>query len=316
MSGPFSRHLVLLAGAWLVAAAATASAQGTAQGPEGAGRFLAVVGDVQVLGADGAQRPAERATGFREGETIVTRADGMAQLRMSDGSLISVRSDSEMKLERFAYKGEDDSKASFFLSVLKGGLRTVTGLIGKLNRPGYRITTPSATIGIRGTHFELVHVLPSAATPEAPAGTYNRVFDGVTTMQNKAGLELLVNRDQTAFVALQGLLPPVLVAPPAAIFGRPTAAPQTAPQSRRDSDKGQPAAPGTRDAGRPTPTDTRSPATLSPATATTTISPTTPIISPGTTTIRPPTTIQTTPLQTAPLQTSPIQTAPATTTIK
>jgi len=216
-------HLMLFAA--LVAATGPVCAQGTE-----AGRFLSVVGDVRV-GLEGApQRAAQRATEFYEGESIITGAGALAQLRMFDGALMSVRGDTEIKLERFSYAGEQDRNASFFLSVLKGGLRTVTGVIGRQNRERYRITTATVTLGVRGTDFEIVHVPPQAASGEVPAGTYDRVFEGVTSMQNRAGVMLLVSRDQTAFAALQGTAP-VLVAPPAALFGRPTPILQVKPQT-------------------------------------------------------------------------------------
>src|SRR6266480_3847949 len=223
-----------------------------AQGTE-AGRFLSVVGDVRV-GREGApQRVAQHATEFYEGESIVTGAGALAQLRMLDGALMSVRVDSEIKLERFSYAGEQDRNASFFMSVLKGGLRTITGVIGRQNRERYRITTATVTIGVRGTDFEIVHVPSQAASREVPAGTYDHVFAGVTSMQNTAGVMLLVSRDQTAFAALQGTTPPVLVALPPALFGRPTPIPQATPHALREddgrADKPQAVAPGT----RPTP---------------------------------------------------------------
>ena len=217
-------HLMLFAA--LVAATGPVCAQGTE-----AGRFLSVVGDVRV-GLEGApQRVAQRATEFYEGESIITGAGALAQLRMTDGALMSVRGDTEIKLERFSYAGEQDRNASFFMSVLKGGLRTITGVIGRQNRERYRITTATVTIGVRGTDFEIVHVPLQAGSREVPAGTYDRVFEGVTSMQNRAGVMLLVSRDQTAFAALQGNVAPILVPPPAAIFGRPTPRPTITPQA-------------------------------------------------------------------------------------
>ena len=214
----------------LFAALAAAAGPVCAQGTE-AGRFLSVVGDVRV-GREGApQRVAQRAAEFYEGESIVTAVGALAQLRMTDGALMSVRGDTEIKLERFSYAGEQDRNASFFMSVLKGGLRTITGAIGRQNRERYRITTATVTIGVRGTDFEIVHVPLQAASPEVPAGTYDHVFEGVTSMENRAGVMLLVSRDQTAFAALQGTTPPVLVAPPAALFGRTTPLPRVTPQT-------------------------------------------------------------------------------------
>src|SRR5438309_2156813 len=228
----------------LFAALVAAAVPVRAQGAE-AGRFLSVVGDVRV-GREGApQRVAQRAAEFYEGESIVTAVGALAQLRMTDGALMSVRGDTEIKLERFSYAGEQDRNASFLMSVLKGGLRTITGAIGRQNRERYRITTSTVTIGVRGTDFEIVHVPPQAASPEVPAGTYDHVFEGVTSMQNRAGVMLLVSRDQTAFAALHGTTPPVLVAPPAALFGRPTPSPRVTPQARQDDGKPQAVAPAT-----------------------------------------------------------------------
>src|SRR6266446_233230 len=215
----------------LFAALVAAAGQVCAQGTE-AGRFLSVVGDVRV-GREGApQRTAQRAAEFYEGESIVTAAGALAQLRMTDGALMSVRGDTEIKLERFSYAGEQDRNASFLMSVFKGGLRTITGVIGRQNRERYRITTATVTIGVRGTDFEIVHVPLQAGSREVPAGTYDRVFEGVTSMENRAGVMLLVSRDQTAFAALQGTPPAVLVAPPAALFGQRTPIPQVTPQTR------------------------------------------------------------------------------------
>src|SRR5467141_2128988 len=294
-------HLMLFAA--LAAAADPVCAQGTE-----AGRFLSVVGDVRV-GREGApQRAAQREAEFYEGESIITGASALAQLRMTDGALMSVRGDTEIKLERFSYAGEQDRNASFLMSVFKGGPRTITGVIGRQNRERYRITTATVTIGVRGTDFEVVHVPPQAGSREVPAGTYDRVFEGVTSIQNRAGVMLLVSRDQTAFAALQGTTPPVLVAPPAALFGRPTPLPQITPQTRQD-------APAVRSGpALVTPIDT--PRTASPVLAPVQTAPvlTSPVLTPidvaPATTLTP---IQTAPVLTAPVTTTTIQTAPTTT---
>lgn len=327
MSGSIRRHLLVLAGACLVATAGPAWAQGTAA----AGRFLSVTGDVQVQAPDGKRRAAERGAEFRQGDTVLTGPNALAQLRTADGGLLSVRADTEMKLDKFAYAGEKDGDASFLVSLVKGGFRTITGLIGRANRDGYKVTTPAATIGIRGTHFELVHVLPQAASQQAPAGTYNRVFDGITTMQNKGGVLLLVNRDQTAFVSLQGNVPPVLVTPPAQIFGKPTPVPRLVPQSSTGAPKASPNVPpdgatASKPATLVRPTTTLTPLVtpISPTTSTlstTTVSPTTStLISPitTTTTVSPTTSTLSTTTLTAPTTTlSPTTTtiSPITTTI-
>jgi hypothetical protein len=297
------RWHLLLAGAWLAAMAGGVSAQ-----TNDAGKFLSVIGDVRVIGRDGAPRAAQREAEFREGESIITGAGALAQLRMFDGALMSVRGNTEIKLERFSYAGEQDRNANFLLSVLKGGLRTITGMIGRQNRERYRITTATVTLGVRGTDFEIVHVPPQAASREVPAGTYNRVFEGVTSMQNKAGIMLLVSRDQTAFAALQGTTPPVLIAPPAALFGQSTPIKIT-PQVRQDdgkADKPQAVAPPAVRSGPALVTPIDAPRAVSP-----TLTPLTPIDVAPATTLTP---VQTAPATTlTPIQTAPVLTAPTTT---
>ena len=236
-------------------------AQGTSPG-----QFVAVVGEVRLVGRDGTTRPAERGGEVREGDTIATGPGAIAQIRLADGGFLSIRADTETTLERFAYAGAEDKNASMFISLLKGGFRSVTGLIGQLNRPGYRITTPSATIGIRGTDHEPFVVTPATAQAlQMAAGTYDRVHSGQTFIQNKQGLTQFANPNQTLFVS-DTSAPPRLLPTPPAIYRIPTpvsASPQPPQQAGgpASDQKGQSAGgvrevnPGLRDALRATPID-------------------------------------------------------------
>jgi hypothetical protein len=204
---------IALAGAFLAAAVGPAWAQSGAA----AAQFLVVVGDVRILGRDGSQRVAARAGELREGETIVTGPNGLAQLRLADGGSLMIRADTEMKLDRFAFAGKDDRSASMLVSLLKGGFRSITGLIGQLNRDGYRITTPSATIGIRGTdHEPFVQIEPPPGVRVlVEPGTYDFVRQGQTFMQNRQGATQIVNANQVGFVPFaSGAAPRVLTTIP------------------------------------------------------------------------------------------------------
>src|SRR5262245_32174130 len=77
----FLPRLMFLTGACLLAGTASA------QQDQAAGRFLSVTGDVRVVGQNGATRPAQRTAEIREGESIVTGANGLGQVRMADGTL-------------------------------------------------------------------------------------------------------------------------------------------------------------------------------------------------------------------------------------
>ena len=314
-----------------------------AQGDAVAGRFIAVTGEVKVLGSNGVTRNAERNGEFRQGDSIVTGSNSLAQLRMSDGGAVSVRAETQLKLEGYRFMGPDDRESNFAVSILKGGFRALTGLIARNNRHNVRVSTSSMTLGVRGTDFEVVHVLQPMS--DAAAGTYNRVYDGAISVQNRVGASIVVNPGQTVFVALPSNRPPVMVAPPVGIFGKPTPAPQPAPVSRRGelpAEGVKPAAPAERgtspvqtvapariqSAPLLNPIDTPrvmdvSPTLTAPSTilapTTTTISPT--LTAPVTSTISPatisPTTTTISPTLTAPTTStlSPTVISPTTTTI-
>ena len=208
-----SRRSVWSSAQWVCAVAGglLAAAAGSALAQNVAGRFLTVIGDVRVLGASGDRQPA-RGGEVHEGETILTGAGALVQIRLADGGLLSIRAETEMKFEQFSHQGENDRESSMFISLLKGGFRSVTGLIGQLNRDGYRISTPSATIGIRGTDHEPVVVLPPppGVMPQVPPGTYDRVYSGETFMQNRQGVIQNVSPNQVGFISIEGTAPVIL----------------------------------------------------------------------------------------------------------
>ena len=86
----------------------------------------------------------------RTGDTIVTGLDGRAQIRFSDGSLVSLQPRSEFRIDDYQF---DMAQQRGFFSLLRGALRTISGAVGKRDPADYRMTTPTATIGIRGTEF-------------------------------------------------------------------------------------------------------------------------------------------------------------------
>jgi hypothetical protein len=232
---------------WLVLAAALFAATISAARAQGvpAGQFVAVVGEVRLVGRDGAARVAERGGELREGDTVVTGANGLVQVRLADGGFLSIRADTETTLERFAYAGSEDKNASMLVSLLKGGFRSVTGLIGQLNRPGYRITTPSATIGIRGTDHEPFVVTPATAQAlQMAAGTYDRVHSGQTFIQNKQGLTQFANPNQTLFVSDTSAPPRLLPTPPPALYRVPTPVSGSPQPLQADPDRRGPQADG------------------------------------------------------------------------
>lgn len=154
-----------------------------------AGAFQFVVGEVKIVRADGSEMPAVKGAKLAEGDTVVTGPSGSAQILMSDQAMIALRPDSSLKFETYRFSGREDGSEKGILGLLKGGFRTLTGLIGRANRSNYQVRTPTATIGIRGTDHEPFYIPPSgwSGAPGGDPGTYNKVNSGATFIQTEGG---------------------------------------------------------------------------------------------------------------------------------
>lgn len=123
-----------------------------------AGHVQFVSGNVQVMSVTGQVRQAQKGGPINEGDMVSSAQQSSLQIKMQDGGFIAVRPNTKLKIEQFRFSGQADSgnDRSFF-ALIKGGFRSITGLIGQVNKQNYRVTTPAATIGIRGTDYEAVY---------------------------------------------------------------------------------------------------------------------------------------------------------------
>lgn len=98
---------------------------------------------------------AVRGAALAEGDVVITERDSIAQIVFSDGSQIALRPGSRLAITRYHFDTSAPKSDSMVLDLLRGGLRTLTGLIGKRgDRDVYHMNVGhSATIGIRGTDF-------------------------------------------------------------------------------------------------------------------------------------------------------------------
>ena len=115
-----------------------------------AARVDFVYGFVTVAGLDGQEQPLLRGAELNSGDTVRT-AEGRAQLRFSDGAYVSLQPQSEFSIRDYRFDGKTDGSERGFFGLLKGAMRAVSGLVGRVNRDNFQVTTPTATIGIRGT---------------------------------------------------------------------------------------------------------------------------------------------------------------------
>ena len=144
------------------------------------GRVILSVGEVTLV-REGRSSPLNIGAEIRSGDRIVTGQTSNAQIRFTDTGIVALRPETDFSVDEYNFRGQQDGSERALFSLLKGGMRTVTGLVGKLNQQNYRVRTPTATIGIRGTHFNLVQCDDNCKNSDggnAPNGTYGGVSDG------------------------------------------------------------------------------------------------------------------------------------------
>lgn len=181
-----------------------------------AGRVLVAVGEVSAI-RQAQEVRLTTGSSVESGDRIVTGADSNAQIRFSDESIVALRPKTEFSIDDYHFAGKNEASGKGFFSLAKGGFRTLTGAIGKLNREAYRVKTQTATIGIRGTHYNALLCQQQSCVGDdgqpSPDGLYGGVFDGRIGLDNQAGSREF-GRDEFFFVADANTLPIRLIAPP------------------------------------------------------------------------------------------------------
>ncbi|MDO8264374.1 MAG: FecR family protein [Gallionella sp.] len=172
-----------------------------------AGYAQFVNGSVQIVSAAGETRTLQKGVAVNEGDTVISAKGASAQIKMQDGGFVAMRPDTRLKFDSFIFNGKEDGSERSYFSLFKGGFRAVTGLIGRVHKTNYRITTSVATIGIRGTDHETFVVGSDSSLANAvPTGTYNKVNVGETFMATDKGT-IFVLPNQMGFAGAADQMP-------------------------------------------------------------------------------------------------------------
>ena len=166
---------------------------------QAAATVMFATGDVQIVGKDGQTRAAVRGGELNAEETVDT-VEGRAQLRFRDGASVSLQTGTRFRVDEFRFVdqgGKAGAEDRGFFSLIKGGFRTLTGLIGKEKREQYKVNAVVATIGIRGTDY-------LAALSEA--GLTVSTFGGLVEVCSDAGC-VQVAPGETVVVPDKDVLP-------------------------------------------------------------------------------------------------------------
>ena len=151
----------------------------------------------------------------QRGDTLITQRDSYAQVRFTDGSTATLRPNTSLRIDEYQFNQAAPQSDGLVMNLVKGGLRTVTGLIGKRgNQDAYKIQTTTATIGIRGsegTTFNCVPTCPdvTGTSGALPPGVYHVTHTDLYVMVTNQG-SIMIGAGQFGF-ANDPNKPPVLL---------------------------------------------------------------------------------------------------------
>jgi hypothetical protein len=140
------------------------------------------------------------------GDVVETARGSQGVLAFRDDTRITVGSQSRFRLDNFVYDDKNAGEGRFLASVLRGSVRALTGLIAKANNRNVGFSTATATIGIRGTGFDLNCTGACAGEPDE-GGTGLTLWTWLGTIEvgqtGQTALQVLQS-GQGLFIPLNG----------------------------------------------------------------------------------------------------------------
>jgi hypothetical protein len=155
-----------------------------------AGRVLMAAGNAVAVHY-GKETKLAAGAEINDGDVLRTGVGSNLQIRMTDESILALKERTTLSIDQYRFNGQQDGSERAFYRLLKGGFRTISGLIGKTNRANYEVRTSVATIGIRGTAYSLALCeagsCVDAGGKAARDGLYGAVSEGKVAANNRKG---------------------------------------------------------------------------------------------------------------------------------
>jgi hypothetical protein len=178
-------------------------------------KVVTAQGEIFAVDGAGQRRRLVEGGSVYPGDVVETARGAQAVLAFRDESRLTLGSQTRFRLDNFVFDDSNAGEGRFLASILRGSVRALTGLIAKANNRNVGFGTSTATIGIRGTGFDVLCTGPCAGEPGDPD-------DGLTlwtwlgsiavTPQGQTALQVL-QAGQGLFISPTGIRP-VATEPP------------------------------------------------------------------------------------------------------
>ena len=120
---------------------------------EEAAVVVSATGTVSVERTDGTFGSLGTGARVARGDIVTTQSESYAHLRFTDGGELGLRPNTRLRVDQYSYRPAAPQSDGVVMTLLKGGLRAITGAVARRSRDAYQVKTTTATIGVRGTDF-------------------------------------------------------------------------------------------------------------------------------------------------------------------
>ena len=118
-------------------------------------KLVTLEGAARVVDGTGNRRIVVEGGSVYPGDMVETGAATKAVFAFRDESRVTVGSATRFKVDNFVYDQASPNDGRVLVSLLRGSMRALTGMIGKANVRNVSFVTPTSTIGIRGTGLDM-----------------------------------------------------------------------------------------------------------------------------------------------------------------
>jgi hypothetical protein len=170
--------------------------------------------------ADGTARILSQKSEVIVGDMLATAEGSYARVKFTEGGEVTLRPNTQFEIREYSYEAARPERDNIVLALAKGGLRAITGLIGKRNQSKFQLNTSSGTIGIRGTILGALQCnndcekIRTAAGTVPENGLHVDVGEGAISVTNNGGTQVYT-AGQFGYVRDFSTLP--VIVPPSAV---------------------------------------------------------------------------------------------------
>ena len=200
------------------------------------GRVTHLSGPLFAKKADGTTRVLSINSSVEQGDTLITQRKTYARIKFTDNGEMTLRPNTQFKISKYNFDQGAPKKDLATFNLIKGGLRSVTGMIGKRgDQDSYRLMTKTAVAGVRGTTYECK--ICEGNCGSLPDGLYFFIAAGSISVSNSGGAQTF-SAGQYAYVANATSMPIILPKNPGIDFTLPASVGNTSKESGGSKDSG------------------------------------------------------------------------------